>query len=349
MYKIIFCALFFLITPLLFALPNNVKREIDHTVKKYMNDEQIPGMSLAIVSDKGVLHLADYGFSKLESATLVNSQTRYPLASISKTFAGFLSLILADEGRLNLEYEAKDLVAEAKHLAKGVTLRRLLSNTAGIRHYKNNNELILVKDCTRLNQGLAQFINDPLVSTPGSVYLYSSFGFNLAGAIIESATRQEYFSLLREKILNRIAMQQTVVDSSKDGARVVGYYRKGNKLIPAAVYDASCKIPAGGVSSTIKDMGLYAQELLRKNSVISDKVKLRAWQTQITREGSPTKYGLGWSVGPWNKINSYWHSGSQPGISTLIWIIPSQNVGMVILSNRGELDLFILAKKLVVL
>jgi len=104
---------------------------IEETVRSHMAERRIPGASIGVVTDEGVLHLASYGIADIQHQAPAAVDTVYEIASLTKQFTAAAVLLLCDEGRLTLEDPITQFIDDAPVAWTGITLRHLLSRTAG--------------------------------------------------------------------------------------------------------------------------------------------------------------------------------------------------------------------------
>ena len=94
-----------------------------------------------------------------------------------------------------------------------MTLRQLMAHTAGIRHYESEADSRPTAHCERAAEGLASFADDPLRFQPETASAYSTFGWILVSAAIESAANEPFFSFVRSRLLEPLGMRDTTTDS----------------------------------------------------------------------------------------------------------------------------------------
>src|SRR5690606_12122243 len=144
-----------------------------------------------------------------------------------------------------------------------VTLRHLLTNTSGIRHYRGA-ETMNKRHYATLAEGLSIFSADPLAFEPGTRFLYSSYGFNLAGAAIEGAAGLSYLDYIQSRICAPLNMTQSGPDDATADIPDRATFYQGNlenKRVAPAV-DDSYKWPSGGLLMTAADLARFGAGML---------------------------------------------------------------------------------------
>src|SRR5207253_10521075 len=126
-----------------------------------------------------------------------------------------------------------------------VTPRQLLAHLGGVRHYQGD-ELLSIRHYDSLSDALTIFQDDPLAVEPGTKHLYSTYGYNLLGAAIETTSGLSYEKYIREHIFRPAGMTRAGVadiDAIVPG-RARGYVRgPGGRLQNSRPVDLSNKVP----------------------------------------------------------------------------------------------------------
>jgi CubicO group peptidase (beta-lactamase class C family) len=217
-----------------------------------------------------------------------------------------------------------------------VSTRQLLGHLGGIRHYRRR-ELFSTTHYTNILAPLSIFKADPLEHEPGTKYLYSTYGYTLVGAVVEAAAQEKFTEYVRHHVFTPAGMENTQVD---DPAVIIPNLATGYVLVAsgglteAPAFDATNKIPGGGFVSTAKDMAHYAVAVMT-DRLLRPGTKDAMWMPQKTKNGTTTRYGLGWALGQWAGERTAAHSGGQPGVTTLLFLVPARGCAVIVLTNRG--------------
>ncbi len=288
--------------------------------------EGIVGVSVAVAS-QGRITTYQGGFADREAKKLVSSETRFRLGSISKPVTAVLVMKQVEKGRLNLHQGVSTWVQGFDDRGGKVTLRRVLSHTAGIRHYQVGKSEAQYKPFS-VTEGLALFAKDPLLFEPGEKYSYSTHGLTIAAAALENAAGSSFADLASSLGLASLRVE----DRSKAGERAKLYA----KATPAAKLEAkeediSWKAGGGGLESTAADLAKFAFGVM-DGSLVTSASRTQMWTKQFLNSGRLTTYGLGWAAmadGKWG------HGGSQQGCSTLMICDPAAKKAVVVMANTS--------------
>jgi CubicO group peptidase (beta-lactamase class C family) len=311
-----------------------------------MKRGEIPALGLAVALANEVVLEKGYGQIDVENAVAATAQARYRTASIAKPMTAVVALKLAEEGVLDLDAPVQTYLPEFPAKRWPLTSRHLLSHLGGVRHYGKPGEASGKNHHKSVRSALRLFADDPLRHEPGTRYLYSTYGYNLLGAVAEAAGKAEFAVLLDRCVTAPAGMTSTCPDSQ---ARLIphrarGYERVGGELRNAELHDTSMKVPGGGLLATAGDLARFAvaantARLLKPETVAA------MWSRQHTKDGKEIEYGQGWRVSAEGvDPKEVSHSGAQAGTATLLVLRPASGAAVALMCNLEGSKLGSLAK-----
>lgn len=314
-------------------------KKFEEYVKERMALDKTPGLSVGFL--KGDFTWAKgFGYSDLENDVPAKPESSYRLASITKTITAISVLQLVEAGKIDLDAEIQAYVPYFPRKKWPVTVRLLLGHLGGISHYKNYDVEGRIKVPKNTPEALAIFQDFDLVAEPGTKYNYSSYGYNLLGAVIEGASGESYGDYIRKNIFKPLGMINSQIDDPVDliPHRVRGYRLINGTIKNSEYVDVSSRFAGGGTRSTVVDLLKYANGIMEKK-LLKEKTWNLMFSSMATREGRFTGYGMGWGVRPWRGHFQVSHGGSQPETRTHILIFPTERFAIAIASNREGLNL----------
>ncbi len=315
------------------ALSAEKLRQIEKLISTEMSRQSIPGLSVGLGFGEDARWSAGFGLSDLENFVPAKVLTVYRTASIAKPMTATAAMQLVEAGKLDLDATVQKYVPEFAAKPFPVTMRHLLAHTAGIRTYRDAAEEYNTRHYSSAHDALRQFAGDDLAYEPGTQYLYSSFGFVLAGAVIESISGLRFTEYLKKNVFEPAGMHETYVDDVYEliPNRSRGYRRtQDGHILNAAPIDTSNRTPGGGLASTPEDIVKFVSALPR---LVKPESLAVMWRAQTTRDGRSTGYGLGWGVGEWQGRMRVSHNGGQAGVSTMLWFFPLDRFAIVTMCN----------------
>lgn len=303
-------------------------------VARRVLDENIPGLSIAVAVNGDVVWEEGFGYADLENRVAVRPETRFRIASISKSLTAAAVGLLHQEGRLDLDAPVQTYVPSFPEKRWPITSRQVAGHLAGIRHYRGN-EFASAVQYDDVVDALAIFADDSLLSEPGAEYSYSTYGWNLISAVVQGAAGEPFLAYMRRAVLEPLGMERTVAEHADsiipDRARF--YLRDGEGRIRNATWvNNSNKWAGGGYLSTARDMATYGSAHLGSDLLAPETVEL-LWTGQRTTDGEDTGYGIGWRTGQQDGRREVHHTGGAMGGSTVLLIYPEEGVVVAVLTN----------------
>ena len=308
---------------------------IDRCIAKLMDDHGIPGVGVALVREGELVWSAAYGYADLESGRPMTVDTVNRAESISKSVTAWGVMRLVEEGRLGLDDPIFDhvdrrTIPETDLSADAITVRRLLSHTAGVSMGTIGREYAPDGPVPSLAEGLSGEFK--LVARPGSGFLYSNTGFNLLELIIEEVTGEDFAAYMQREILAPLGMTRTytsLADAKANGLTETHRYAFGFPFASAPKYQTALLL-TGYVYSTAEDMARYLTMYLQGGILDGTRVLSEAGVAQMltgaTNERTfqlqshkfTARYGAGWFVNLFQGDGNWWHGGSMPGTTAML-------------------------------
>jgi serine beta-lactamase-like protein LACTB, mitochondrial len=298
----------------------------------------IPGLALAVAVNGRLVYAEGFGYADLEQRVPAWPATKFRIGSISKPLTAVALMQLVEEGKVDLDAPVQRYVPSFPKKGAKITPRLLAGHLAGIRHYKGD-EFLIARHYDSVLEGLRVFEDDPLIAPPGVKFSYSSYGFNLLSAVIESGARQPFVAYMQEHVFTPLGLIGTMADQNRPliEQRSRFYERKKDGALDNAPYvDNSYKWAGGGFLSNAEDLVRFGSALLRPG-FLSEKSLRLLFTSQKTIAGQETGYGIGWFI---HKSASgqpiYEHAGGSVGGSSQLIIYPQSGVVVALVTNLGD-------------
>ena len=303
--------------------------------------QDIPGLSVAVGSAKQILWAEGFGLSDVEGKVPVNPKSRFRIGSVSKCLTSMAVGRLVQERKLDLDVPIQQYLPLFPQKKYPITSRQLGGHLAGIRHYTNADTLPPTRHYPNLTAAMKIFQNDSLIFQPGTSYAYSSYGFNLLGAVVEAAAHQDFLSYMAQHIFIPLGMNHTIADYSDSivSNRVRFYEHDKLRLVNAQMIDNSYKWPSGGFLSTPTDLVKLGQGLM-KHTILDDKTTTTMLTPQQWGDGKSAGVGIGWRIGKDSQGRRIvHHGGSIDGGRTFILIYPNDDLAVAITTNMSGVNI----------
>jgi N-acyl-D-amino-acid deacylase len=235
------------------AAPPRELRPLDSSIKKLVSKWNVPGAAVAVMRGGRLIFARGYGYADLtEHKTIDPEHSMFRIASVSKPITAAATLRLVQDGKLNLDDKAFDILndvqpapgARADHRLNSITIRDLLNMSAGWDKERSGDPILqpyIGRAAKRLRlQGPADFdttarymLGRKLDFMPGTKFAYSNFTYGLLGKIIEKASGKPYQDYVRECLFEPSGVQL-----------YQGHTRKEDRLPNEVVYYAPLEAKA---------------------------------------------------------------------------------------------------------
>ena len=310
-----------------------------------MREQHIPGIGLAVVRNGKIAKANGYGMANVEVRTPVSPKTIFEAGSISKQFTATAIMVLAEEGKLDLDDSIAKYLPEASSEQKAVTIRHLLTHTSGIADVSDGtDETNGVKGVVDFHREYTEdelaraYLAQPLVSQPGTKWSYCNACYDLLGFLIHRVTGKPYGDFLRERIFAPLGMTTARVFSYTD---IIPNRASGYGLVDGAWKNApqwwSLSIAsgaAGGLWMNVLDLSkwdaaLYSERIIKRSSLDA------MWTPVRLDDGSAYPGGMGWFIANAKGHRLVFHTNGGPGSSGVISRYLDDRLTIIVMTNLG--------------
>jgi CubicO group peptidase (beta-lactamase class C family) len=306
-------------------------------VRAEMQKQHIPGLALLVSKNGRPIRTEGYGVSNLELNVLTKPETIFQSGSVGKQFTATAVMMLVEAGKIGLEDPLTKYFPEAPSSWKQVTVRELLSHTAGFTDYPKDFDYR--KDYTEAE--LLKIVEAiPLAYPPGTSWSYSNLGYLTLGILIHKVTGEFYGDFLAQRIFRPLDMTTTRIISEADiipnrsaGYRLVNGELKNQEWVSPTLNTTADGALYFSILDLAKwDAALYTGRLLKKSSLA------QMWTVVPLRNGQPNSghYGYGWFIEKQNGHRLIEHEGEWQGFETQISRYVDDQLTVVVLTNLDE-------------
>ncbi len=307
-------------------------------LQPFVDRHELAGAVAVVVGRDKVLSVEAVGFADIAGRKAMKADAMFWIASQTKPMTATALMMLVDEGKVALEdavekhlpeFRGQMLLAEKddahallRKPAHPITIREVLDHMSGM-PFMSALELP-THDIVPLAALVRSYAITPLVSEPGTRYLYSSAGINVAGRIIEVVSGMPYEDFMQQRLFNPLGMKDTTFwPDERQAKRVAKSYRPDATKTNLAEFQITqlryplpdrtrrFPIPAGGLFSTAQDTALFCQMLLNGGEWNGRRYVSEAAFKELTKRQTPVSvkdsYGLCFAVGP----DWFGHGGAQ--------------------------------------
>jgi CubicO group peptidase (beta-lactamase class C family) len=315
-------------------------------VREWVAKHNLPGASVAVGVDGDVVWAEGFGWADLEQRVPVTSLTRFRIGSVSKPLTSVAVGLLYERGKIDLDAPVQKYVPSFPKKRWPISTRQLMGHTAGIRHYQGD-EFLSSKHYDNVLDGLEIFVHDSLLFRPGTAYNYSTYGWNLVSAVVESAAGEPFLEFMRRDVFAPLGLRHTVPEFMAgiipDRVRFYEHDKEG-RLVNAPYVDNSYKWAGGGFLSTPSDLVRFGFAIL-DDDLLEPETRKLLWTPLQLESGKSTAYGLGWGVDTADARRVIGHGGGSMGGTTSFMIFPDQRIVVAVTTNLSDAEVGPIAKE----
>ena len=350
-----------------FADPDREKKiravlpAIDQVFADFAAERRTPGLVWGVVLDGRLIHTGTTGFANLETKTPAAVDTRFRIASMTKSFTALAIMKLRDEDKLGLDENVVRYVPELGETAPltedapPLTIRRLLTMTGGYPQDDPWADRLLAQGPYEFEA----FVRGGVTASnaPGIGYEYSNFGYALLGQIVTDVAHEPYQRYITREILEPLGMKDTKWEFEEVPAAklALGYRWENNAWRPEPLLHDGVYGAMGGLITTLPDFAKYVAFHLAAWPARNDpdegpvhRATLRAMHQVAIVSGVTTEpktlagepdpqahgyaFGLRWSMDSRRAIR-VGHSGGLPGFGSNWQCLPDYGVAIISFAN----------------
>ncbi|MGY6214358.1 serine hydrolase [Methylolobus aquaticus] len=328
---------------------------LDGLAESLRNATGVPGMAVAVVHGDRLLYARGFGRRRVGSPAAVDADTVFQLASVSKPLGA--TVVAAAVGRGGIGWDTP--VAQAwpgfrlsdPSVTRWVTVGDLYAHRSGLPDHAGDT----LEDLGYGRLAILNRLRHLPLAPFRAVYAYTNFGLTAAAEAVAAAYRMPWARLSEELIYRPLAMTSTSSDFAVYAARrnkAVGHVREGGAWVARAARQPDAQSPAGGASSNVRDMARWMQMVLGLGTfggkeIVARAALLEALAPQIRSDppappvnrSSSYGYGFGVAIDGAGRVRLSHSGGFALGAATQVTLLPSENLGIVTLTNGMPIGL----------
>jgi CubicO group peptidase (beta-lactamase class C family) len=343
LYRVFILIVFVFCCTAVFSQRINYEK-VDSIISNLASNKKFSGVVLIAENGK-VKYNKAIGYIDYANLKLLNKNSIFELASVSKQFTAMTIMMVKEKGLLHYD----DLVEKYINIPyKGMTIRQLLTHTSGLPDYQAIMDSYWDKSKVADNDDIINYLNKyapPKLFEPGEKYLYSNTGYVLLASILEKVSGRDFIEFCNTEIFNKLKMNHTAIRSLQEKAKIKNF-AIGHVFVPErndyiradsfpssnyTIWLGNRKGP-GRISSTADDL-LKWDQALYTNYLLSQTTLEEAFTPMLLNNGAISNYGFGWDLIP--EHNIVWHNGDNPGYKTLIIRFLKTKTTLIVLCNNA--------------
>lgn len=330
-------------------------KQLDKKLEKLMEITQTVGFSVAVVKGNDVIYAKGFGYKDLENNLKVDENTLFAIGSSSKAFTTALLGILEEEKDFKFTDSPKKYIPELQFynddLNNNITVLDMVSHRTGLPRHDFSWYLFPTENKDSLLSRVQY--HKPFTGIRQQWY-YNNFMYLAQGIITEKLTGKSWEDNIRERFFKPLQMTTSnlTIDELEQSANVSkGYSLENfttNKRLP--YYNIAAISPAGSINSSAKEMANWLKIWLNEGKFEDTQVLPKKYVEKainplmLVGNGIADKqfpdqhlnsYGYAWFTSSYKGHYRLEHGGNIDGFSANVSFFPSDNIGIVVLSNQN--------------
>jgi CubicO group peptidase (beta-lactamase class C family) len=325
--------------------------ELEKLVEQTLKQTGVPGMAIVVVHKDQIVYLKGFGVREAGKPELIDPDTVFQIASMSKPMATTVLATLVGDGVIRWDDRVIDHLPNFRMsdpwVTREVTLRDFLCHRSGLPDQAGDWLEDIGYDQREVLHRLR--FQKPANSFR-SHYAYTNFGFTAAAVAGARAAGKPWEDLCADKLYRPLGMKSTssrFADYAAAKNRALIHVRVDGKWTAKYVRQPDAQAPAGGVSSTARDLAQWLRLQLARGKwdgkqIVNAKALAETHRPQIVSGFHPetnqeSQYALGWGVSRDERGRLFWkHSGAFfLGVRTEVALLPDEELGIITLSNAA--------------
>jgi CubicO group peptidase (beta-lactamase class C family) len=340
--------------------------QFDGYISDTMHSWHCPGVSLSVIREDDVVYQRAFGFGDVEKRLPLTVDTRFALASVTKSFTAMSVALLVDEGMLEWDkpvwHYMPEFVLDDPYITRHTTVRDMLSHRTGMPRHDFA--------AWRLDVPRSEFIGRmrhlSFSASFREKFQYNNLMYAAAGYLVEKIAGQRWEDFIHHRIFIPLRMTGSNFDpvfSGKEHPLAEGYRidrdesGRYNELVhmPFGKHTELSPGPAGALFSTLSDLTqwmkvhvsngkcgevqLVSPENLKQ--MHAPQIVVPVTDMAFALSGmTMMSYGMGWFIRPYPYADGtlLFHNGNVEGHSLVVGFTPESRSAVVVLTNAAACD-----------
>ncbi len=325
-------------------------------------DARGPGCSVGVIHNGRWVHKSGYGLANMELGVALDGSHVHRMGSVSKQFTAMAVLLLAEEGKIDLDADIHRYLPELPAYGAPVSVNAMLGHVGGMGDYdliagsyegplaENSLDLRSVaggpfrlgnEDYLTIDEFYDVVKRVPLAQAPDKDFRYSNLAYFLLSMLVEEVAGESLRAYAERRIFKPLGMNDTFF--SDDPVEIVPNRASGYTRTEAGTYVTDMTnlfwVGDGGLHTHLDDMLRWDQSFYEPMVGDNPAKLLTGMNTpNSAHEAEDARYANGQFVGQIRGEAAYFHSGGWLGTSTYYARFPERRTSLVMMCNDASLD-----------
>ncbi|TKH36889.1 serine hydrolase [Paenibacillus polymyxa] len=329
--------------------PNSVEKAVDDIMSTQLEKLHTPGAAVVVTQEDHILFSKGYGYADLERKVAFDpAKTIVRVGSLTKSFSASAAMQLVEQNKLDLNEDVNRYLHSYKasqYQNHPFNLHQLLTHTAGL-----DEAIYDINSSTRAGvlpteQYLSTYFQkQPPIRKPGIRYEYSNVAFGLIGNIVEQVSGQGLNDYLSTHLFRPMNMPSATLELPLNNPALAQSYQwKGEAYLKQPF--SYINLPgAGALDVTPNEFSHYLithlnQGKYKGKAVLQPKTVKAMHAQQFAADARLDGIGYGFFRGQLETgVHILWATGKIDGFISKMVLVPSQKIGIFVISNSADTD-----------
>jgi len=332
-----------------------VKSYMQRYIKNKMDDNEIMGLSIALIDDQKIVWQEGFGYANKAKGIKATPQTKYCAGSITKLFTDMGTMKLAEKGKINIDKPFKKYLPAFSIKSRfgstnRITPRNIMSHHSGLPGDWGNT--LFGVNPLPYTAYVKSIKNEYVAYAPNTLLSYSNLAITLLGNAVEKVSGMKYSRYIEKTLLSPLDMKHADLKTKLEGKMASKSYKKGKEVKEYAIG----MIPAGALHTSVEELshlamminanGVYNHHRILKTSTLK---KMFTVQNKNMALDLDTRIGLGYFIDNTllgAKDTVYAHGGNTVAQNAYFAVSPHSKLGVVVMANTDGMDAMEIANEL---
>lgn len=315
-----------------------IRKDIEHEIAA----GYATGVAVALTHNGEIIWQEGFGWADKERGRRVTPDTPFSLASVTKPFTTTALIVLVAANKVSFDARANDYLGAAKIRAgvgepDNVTVRAVASHSSGLPRTFQAFPIGGPLKQPSMDDVIREY--GVLVAPPNERYYYSNVGMGIVAHIVARQSGLDFGQFLQDKVLEPLGLSHSFFDTdlSRRDEMAQRYDSAGN----AFPFYVTSTPGTGELYASAHDVARFAMfhlqdHLADQKPILNDK-QIDELHHPVIGIQDDRSYGIGWMIGhAFDGATVLYHTGDQPGVVTVMMLLPSRDISCVVLTNHDE-------------
>lgn len=311
-----------------------------------VNRSDMPGVVVGVRHRGKTLLRQGYGMASLEHAVANTPATRMRIGSVTKHFTCLAVLLLAEDGKLDVDAPVTAYLPELPVLRGVPTLRQLMTHTGGYRCHIDLACTAAGLTVQPAGKGWQAMVSQSDANfPPGESQIYCNGGYHLLSIVVDRVSGMSLEAFLLARIFEPLGMVATrMLPSDLDilpgmATHHAAYSKDGKVTWRRGIFMSEEVRGEGGLVSTVDDLLVWLAHLRASEKIVGTAASWRQMTAlTVLNNGLTVPYGLGLFRHEYRGVEIVYHHGAVLGGACQMLTVPEHELDIVVITNGGPIN-----------